>query len=726
VIEPAVYEVGDVTVDLRRMTVVRLGSPVPLEPKTFDVLCCLLAHRERVVSRDELLDAVWKDTFVTPNVLSRAIAQLRKALGDDAFESRYIETVSKRGYRLIAAVRIANGHDSPATPSADPPDDGGPTRLETPVPVRSTRRRWLAGAGVVVVVVSAAAASVLVRRSPSDEQAAPASITLQFGRLTSGSASCSFPAVSPDGRVVAYSSDRTGSNEIYVVGAAQGSREQQVTADGGENVQASWSPDGQWLAYHSARRGGVWLVQSTGGTPRQLTASGAQPAWSPDGRAIAFADGLASSSAIWTVNRDGSNVRQLRAQGLPAGGYVEPAWSHDGRSIAFTVVQGPIVQVWAVPVAGGKGRRLADRAASARFAPRDEAVYAVSRTPARSDSLVRVPLDAAGKAADAPRVVFTPADSFISGLSLASDGTVVLALERSSSNIWAVSLAGGRPAGDPFPLTDDEVRNTLPSFARDGRLAYSQVVTGQPVTTWVMDAGGRNRAPLTGGMPETVLRPQWSPDGTRLFVAVMENERTRSLAWLDAVTRRITALAVDPSGITNFGLSPDGAEIAFHLAARGGTLNVWTQRLDGGPRRQVTFDQEGIGYPQWSPDGRWLAVEIMRSGETQVGVVSRDGGPVDQLTSEPGQSWPNGWAPDNDRVVFAGERGGVWNLYAVSRRTKAVTPITRFTSVAGYVRFPAWSPRGDRIAFERATVKSSLWMARVPGNDAPSPAVVGK
>jgi DNA-binding winged helix-turn-helix (wHTH) protein len=95
-------EFGDVTVDLRGVRVMRAGSPVPLEPKTFDVLRHLIEHRDRVVTKDELLDAVWKDTFVTPNVLTRAIAQLRKALGDDAFEARYIETVAKRGYRFIA------------------------------------------------------------------------------------------------------------------------------------------------------------------------------------------------------------------------------------------------------------------------------------------------------------------------------------------------------------------------------------------------------------------------------------------------------------------------------------------------------------------------------------------------------------------------------------------------------------------------------------------------
>ena len=62
-----------------------------------------------------------------------------------------------------------------------------------------------------------------------------------------------------------------------------------------------------------------------------------------------------------------------------------------------------------------------------------------------------------------------------------------------------------------------------------------------------------------------------------------------------------------------------------------------------------------------------------------------------QLTNERGQSWPS-WGPDNDHLVFAGERDGVWNLYTISRRTRAVTRVTSFTSGAAYIQDPVWSP----------------------------------
>ena len=112
----SVYQFHDVRVDLGRMAALRGDSAIPLEPKAFDVLVYLIEHRDRVVTKDELLDAIWTGTFVTPNVLSRAVAQIRKALGDESQDARYIETVAKRGYRFIAPVTVVASAGEPAVP----------------------------------------------------------------------------------------------------------------------------------------------------------------------------------------------------------------------------------------------------------------------------------------------------------------------------------------------------------------------------------------------------------------------------------------------------------------------------------------------------------------------------------------------------------------------------------------------------------------------------------
>jgi DNA-binding winged helix-turn-helix (wHTH) protein len=91
VLDPARYE-------LRRN-----GRPVPMEPQAFDVLMYLVAHRERVVSKQELMDAVWGGRFVTEAAVTSRIKQVRRALGDDGLAQRLIRTVHRRVYRFVAA-----------------------------------------------------------------------------------------------------------------------------------------------------------------------------------------------------------------------------------------------------------------------------------------------------------------------------------------------------------------------------------------------------------------------------------------------------------------------------------------------------------------------------------------------------------------------------------------------------------------------------------------------
>lgn len=91
----------------------RDGQPVPLEPKAFAVLTELVTREGELLGRDALLDAVWGHRYVTPGVLNRSIAQLRKALGDDSEHPRYIQTVHALGYRFIAPVTRSAGPETP-------------------------------------------------------------------------------------------------------------------------------------------------------------------------------------------------------------------------------------------------------------------------------------------------------------------------------------------------------------------------------------------------------------------------------------------------------------------------------------------------------------------------------------------------------------------------------------------------------------------------------------
>ncbi len=130
------------------------GAPVHVEPKAMRVLLHLAARGGEVAGREELIKEVWPDTFVTDDVLKRCIPDLRKALGDDRRNPRFIETIPKVGYRLLTAVEPAetSGKPRPApllVPTSTPPPhthgtrrfaSRGESRVETTLPVRTDKR----------------------------------------------------------------------------------------------------------------------------------------------------------------------------------------------------------------------------------------------------------------------------------------------------------------------------------------------------------------------------------------------------------------------------------------------------------------------------------------------------------------------------------------------------------------------------------------------------------
>src|ERR1035437_8875861 len=100
-------EFGAFRFDPAERVLYRGPERVPLSPKVADTLLVLLTHHGRVVEKNELMQLVWPDTFVEEGGLTRNISALRKALGDEAEGSRYIETIPKRGYRFVAPIKEA-------------------------------------------------------------------------------------------------------------------------------------------------------------------------------------------------------------------------------------------------------------------------------------------------------------------------------------------------------------------------------------------------------------------------------------------------------------------------------------------------------------------------------------------------------------------------------------------------------------------------------------------
>lgn len=121
--KPHIYEFGEFRLDAsRRLLLRRDGEPVPLTPKVFDTLLYLVEHGGAVLTKDELMAAVWPDTVVEENNLGQNISKLRGLLGEGRGENRYIATAPGRGYRFVAEVKALTGEDAREAATAGPPE----------------------------------------------------------------------------------------------------------------------------------------------------------------------------------------------------------------------------------------------------------------------------------------------------------------------------------------------------------------------------------------------------------------------------------------------------------------------------------------------------------------------------------------------------------------------------------------------------------------------------
>jgi TolB-like protein/DNA-binding winged helix-turn-helix (wHTH) protein len=151
---PHLYRFDDVLIDVQNFRMFRAGKAMQLEPKALSLSVFLVENRGRLVAKSELLDAIWNDAFVTENVLTRAIAQLRKALADDPKEPRYIETVPTLGYRFIAELQAKAPEAMNATRAAPVGPD-----IDVSGPSRRLGRRAATALGMMFVVALVAGAA---------------------------------------------------------------------------------------------------------------------------------------------------------------------------------------------------------------------------------------------------------------------------------------------------------------------------------------------------------------------------------------------------------------------------------------------------------------------------------------------------------------------------------------------------------------------------------------
>ena len=275
-----VYAFGPFELNPAEQQLRRNGEMVQLTPKVLAVLETLVENAGHLVGREELIRAVWPDTFVEDANVSRCVFVLRKALGEGHGMNGYIETVPKSGYRFIATVTVS----TPAPPLAAPaiatvPDDAVPSELQKSNGAKSGRLsahlQIALAAGVALASLSGFAVATW-RFASAPPLVVNRPVAPDHRQVTFTGADGS-PAISPDGRFIAYVSDDPPSRHVTVREVAGG---QPVTiASSTEAGMLRWSPDGSRLMFflRGPERNGIYMTSRSGGSLTQIAGGPARP-----------------------------------------------------------------------------------------------------------------------------------------------------------------------------------------------------------------------------------------------------------------------------------------------------------------------------------------------------------------------------------------------------------------------------------------------------------------
>lgn len=727
-----VYRFDDVEIDLRNFRARKSGKPLPLEPKAFTVLVFLVEHRGRLIEKRELIDAVWGDSFVTENVLTRSVAQLRKALEDGAQSRRCIETVPTRGYRFIAEVtaeEISDGGTGQPLHGKATKSPGEATAPEASPPRAKSRRQWiLAGVAIAVFVALAVPLALRHQATPKAGNALGFATNQQF---SSGDGLDINACFSPDGNLVAYASDRTGSFEIYVRSLETGSRELQLTNNGNQNMFPSFSPDGRSVAFSSASKPGIFRVAAIGGPIQRLTDLGVQPAWSPDGRLIVFRSQPSATlattdyyyppvfeSTLWLVPSEGGAPRQITNSSAPEGGQNFPSWSPDGETIRFVNYFDFNVSLWTYRLRDGSlQKRFEWRAGatvgSAIFSRDSSRVYFVTSQLNGNIGISQLKLNPDTLEPEAEeQPLYTPSVGVPRDLSLSPDGKhLAYSAILSESKLLVMGMAGDEGDGsEPFLVTRDvSFRYMEPEWSPDGKkVVFVQIRKSQPAQAYIAGLDGSSSIPVSPGTFSQYY-PQFSADGKEaIYMQVGPVRSIKATRLADGATRTLSEI---PANVQQPETSPDGSEVVYSDA--GAAMHSGKLDLRTGVRSQLTFGSDPSAFPRFSRDGKWLAVQVMKGPNDVIALMPSAGGKLTPIWTEPGQWFTRNWSPDDSKILMAGNPGGGWALYWISRDGKRSKQITKTLPLRMYVRYPDWSPDGKKIVYEFNESKGNVFLAEL-------------
>jgi tricorn protease len=563
--------------------------------------------------------------------------------------------------------------------------------------------------------------------------------SIRFGRT---------PDISPDGRLVAFSY----LGDIWVVETIGGVA-RPITLHEAHDIYPVFSPDGRSIAFSSNRNGSydVFVVPVTGGRPRRLTFDSAADlvnGWSPDGQSVLFTSNRSTTfppqTELYAVPVEGGAVRPItHAEGK------DGVFSPKGDQIAYARGPGTWYRkgyrgssnddIWICDANGMNNRRVSDfngQDGSPMWAAGGDSLYYVSEFYGTPANIVRQPLSKGAK----PAQITFHKDEAVRRARISGDGKWIV--YECGADLWVTPISGGAPRKLAIEVhADDKVNpdhtvtytDGVSEFAlspRETHIAF--VVHGQIFLTPV--TGGK--ATLLTDCPANNHGISWSPDSRKILFAsdrsgaedlyILESDDPEHGDLLRAHTFRARQLTKGPEAEGQASYSPDGKLIAF---LRGGKLCL--MKPDGSGQKTLVQDVQVFDY-EWSPDSKYIAY-ARRDGSfaSDIYIIPAAGGEAKNVTRYATYNGGLSWSLRGKKISFVSERRrNELSLFVLSLQK----PLAPGTFAGGdidwedihlrveqpvpfHVEEGAISPDGTKVAFgARSQSGDDLWVANTNGS----------
>ena len=736
------YRFGCFQLDPAERTLTRGSEPISLTPKAFDTLCVLVENSGRLVTKDQLLDRVWPETYVEEKTLAQNIFTLRKALGTDAEGRNYIETVPKRGYRFSVNVfkfpRSSEGVigreqrtefiieeqiDSEAPDKFDSPKsvNGAATPafvIDTqPMGLRKkARTMWDRKTVLLSTLVAATLVGVFLFYKYGARKfwtRTPSFTKVRITKLTN-TGDVGPMSLSRDGKYVVYVQLGPGRQSLVVRQTGSTSLLELVPPDRIGYLGVSFSPDGNTIYYvtrpHDSKISSVYRIPLLGGTPIKVIDDVDTPvAVSPDGKQIAFIRNVPPKNErqLIIAGANGGEERVAATSGELTFGLYEPSWSPDQESIALSTIrlgEGPTafgigvvnIQTGSVQPLGKDKWRWVGQIAWLAGGNELVAAAATASDPALSDQLWVLSYPSG----EARRVTNDINGHFGIGVSH-EQSTIASVISSRNASLWMMDANDLEHGHQLMRNSGDRMSRVLGlSISHDDRLLYASLTSGA-AEIWTMQSDGTQNRQLTfDGVSNTM--PVATPDG-KYILYLAQRGSERFIARMQSDGSNPKTLAKAPTN--SFSVTPDSKWIVFASFA-GQTPTLMKLPIDGG--ESAPFSKVPALFPAVSHDGKLVACYVVTPDrKRRLSTLSFDTGEIvkqfDVYLEYDLASIR--WTPDGKALAFVLSTNGVSNIWVQRISGGSPQQFTKWDSDVIF-RFD-WSRHG-KLAVERGMFTNDI------------------